>query len=296
MNKISRDILKFLFVVEYLTIPVLTNGPRTDYCFVECQRERNLTHTVCKRLHECGPIKGCIAIESDENFRSHILHQHNEIRNSIANGSEKGPYGNTGAKNMFALSYDIELEYIAACSVNLCAGPHDDWCNDSERFPVGKNQVLGKNVNWTVRAVPEFYKRIVYFTDADEINEYKPVRPDLRYIESFLRLVWAETRFVGCARSRRDTEDGESMLACLYGPAFYIKGRPVYKMAKMPFEIASECETGRNKEYSALCGNINTVPKDISWVNEPLSSVESVYGKYSLQLCFCLFLLTLLEY
>ncbi|KAK9892776.1 hypothetical protein WA026_021967 [Henosepilachna vigintioctopunctata] len=174
MTKIGENISKFLLIFQYFSFRAVAYGPSINYCLLRCPEVINVEHTVCKRLHRCGPVRGCTEILANENFRSHILHQHNEIRNCIANGSDTGTYRNTGAKNMHVLSYDMELEYIAACSINTCS-KQIDLCNDSERFKVSANRAWGKRDNWTEKAVSFFYSRIKFIKDSNQIQSIRLV-------------------------------------------------------------------------------------------------------------------------
>lgn len=123
---------RFFPYLFLLFLPVcISSGPTTDYCTIKCRYER---HTVCKRRNQCGPVKGCTPIEPTVEFRQFMVKEHNELRNKIASGADGSQYSNKGAKNMNAVSYDMEMEYIAQCWANLCHTLEHDTCRNSKRY------------------------------------------------------------------------------------------------------------------------------------------------------------------
>ncbi|XP_045482436.1 GLIPR1-like protein 1 [Harmonia axyridis] len=162
---------------------------------------------------------------------------------------------------MNALVYDNELEYIARCWVNTChEGGHDE-CRDVSRFPVGQNIYWGSTAQrpdfMTEEAVFLWFDELEYMTDVSWIHAFPGLAglpQDGNQRGHFLQVVWAETRYVGCARvMKKNGKDG--MLICNYGPTGNYVSDPVYRMARDPSDIASEC-TVRNRVWTALCGDV----------------------------------------
>ncbi|KAK9892715.1 hypothetical protein WA026_021577 [Henosepilachna vigintioctopunctata] len=92
--------------------------------------------------------------------RQTMLDIFNDARNAVANGTKKFDFGNTGAKRMNALSYDMELEYLVTCHLNQCdskyrlEGCHDSSCfwgwGNYEAFGIGNER--GSNSSYMERS------------------------------------------------------------------------------------------------------------------------------------------------
>ncbi|KAK9892786.1 hypothetical protein WA026_021977 [Henosepilachna vigintioctopunctata] len=251
---ISCDkIVRILLLLSFAELTIAK-----DYCSINC---RDHVHSVCQRKHQCGPINGCITIESDVAFREHMVKAHNEFRNKIASGSMKGPYGNMGATNMKAISYDLELEYIATCWNNVCNQLKHDDCRDTDRFMVGQNIWWGMGMNETSSAVPDWFNEIQYFTDPNWLARFSDSNypNDGNQRGHFTQIIWADTQYIGCSRVRFG-QSRETQLICNYGPSGNVIGMPIYKMADDASKIAKDCPDGVNSKYSALCGSIDPIP------------------------------------
>ncbi|KAL3270760.1 hypothetical protein HHI36_021285 [Cryptolaemus montrouzieri] len=265
---------RHIFFIFAYAIPQFLSKTDTDYCKLPCNKE---IHTVCYRKHKCGLVKGCESIKQNLAFREHMLHAHNDVRNQIASGEEKGSYGNTGATNMLALSYDLELEYIASCWAHMCKTLEHDKCRSTKRWSAGQNIFWGYNANETEAAVKGWFGEIKDFTDAKWLEKLsRPGDPggypnDQKQRGHFTQVVWAATQYIGCARVRYGKDNKETQLICNYGPAGNVLGASIYKMAADESEIASECGGDKNDVYTSLCGSIEPVPSDEPWA----SSTES---------------------
>ncbi|KAL3287024.1 hypothetical protein HHI36_001510 [Cryptolaemus montrouzieri] len=245
----------------------------SDFCKIDCAAGgTSFIHTVCKRKYECGVESDCQEIQSNYEFREYILRSHNELRNLVANGSNIKKYNhfkNTGAKNMNALNYDLELEYIARCWVNTCVRSDHDECRDVDRFYVGQNIYWGQRSDiirtMTQTSVTAWFDEIKFITDEDWIRKYpgksgdNPFPIDGNKRGHVTQLMWADTKYLGCSRVRFKKNDRQGTLICNYGPSGNMIGLPIYKLAENEHDIASECEV-KNEDFPALCGEIEPVP------------------------------------
>ncbi|KAK9886183.1 hypothetical protein WA026_015695 [Henosepilachna vigintioctopunctata] len=262
--------MKYFLTLCNLLVCVMAPGPITDYCFLTCHYSYFTTHIVCNRLHSCPKPKKCEMYEANKQWREIMLHILNDARNGAANGSKKFNFGNTGAKNMYALSYDIELEYIITCVLNDCNPGPWDGCLQTIRFTP-----YGFGIIWY--ALCEFdmtlWRSITKFPDGEIISfnseTDEGIRNPLKYGDKFhhFKVLYAwNAKYVGCTAVKRQKEK-ETQISCLIGPGIDKKGDIIYKVAKHPNEIASECEEGRNRKYPALCGNIDEVSAEEMWSN-----------------------------
>ncbi|KAK9892781.1 hypothetical protein WA026_021972 [Henosepilachna vigintioctopunctata] len=245
---------RFCFILMIINYGSITSfSPTTDYCRVECPQYT--THSVCQRRNNCEPIRGCVAIQSDDAFREHMVKAHNELRNNIANGSIKGPYGNIGATNMNAISYDLELEFIASCWNNACYQLKHDDCRNTDRFWVGQNIWWGMGVNETIMAVSDWFNEIQYFLNPNWLKSFMDVNypNDGNPMGHFTQVIWAETKYIGCSRVRYGPNSRETQIICNYGPAGNVIGMSIYKMAEDSSKIANDCSNGVNEHYTSLC-------------------------------------------
>lgn len=156
------------------------------------------------------------------------------------------------------------------------------------RFPCGQNIYWGSNSNETEKGVKAWYNEIQYMTNpawidrlskAGEPNAYPN---DKKMRGHFTQLIWANTKYIGCARVRYGKDNKQSQLICNYGPAGNVIGQSLYKMAGDSSQIASECKGGKNSEFSSLCGAIAPIPTEKGWAGSfrLLSNVFMVLFMY----------------
>ncbi|KAG5886661.1 hypothetical protein JTB14_009479 [Gonioctena quinquepunctata] len=234
-----------------------------------------LQNIVCERGGQCNSIENCTMINLDEKFRRLVLEEHNKIRNNVAQGQETRG-GNGEAANMMVLSYDLALEYTAACKANQCGGGFDD-CRRTKNYTAGQNMdtsyttVISESDDekQIQRSIQNWYGGVV-LTSEDVIKAFSI---DI-YIE-YTQLVWAETTRIGCARSN---DAYTYYLVCNYGNAGNIPGSPVYEKG----EACSKCPPGvfRSDKYKALCGKI----EDSELTSPPLSKGGSLVSSHLISL------------
>ncbi|KAK9892783.1 hypothetical protein WA026_021974 [Henosepilachna vigintioctopunctata] len=264
--------MKFLLTLCNLLICVMASGPTTDYCFLDCPHSVYDIHVVCSRLHSCPKPKKCVMHEANKQWREIMLNIVNDARNGAANGSKRFTFENTGAKKMYALSYDMELEYIITCEINDCDKPSPDGCYQTIRFTPFRFGILWKPQQkfdmdlWrSVIILPED-EEMRYNARTDEGVKQKYKNRNLYHLFNVL-YSW-NAKYVGCGAVNLP---GETYLVCLIGPVINNIDDVIYKVAKHRNEIASECEEGRNRKYPALCGNIDEVPAEEMWSNRNIT-------------------------
>ncbi|XP_072394276.1 scoloptoxin SSD43-like [Diabrotica undecimpunctata] len=202
------------------------------------------TNVVCQRRGNCRPLEnGCVSLEMDNDFRNHILKEHNSFRNYIASGKEKRS-GATSASNMMVLNYDFDLEFSATCTANKCKMERDRCSRTHQFLFVGTNIHSGSSEISQKAAVNKWYSEIVYMEPRffDKFLFRKK-------IANFTQVVWAKTTHVGCGRAH---SEGNYYLACNYGPA----GNEIRVAVYRKGEPASKCPRNVNKsrKYPNLCG------------------------------------------
>lgn len=119
----SMMLRKYFFLFVFLIIFNLIESISIEkiiklYCeFVKCDENRNV---VCETSGTCTPSsENCFQLQLDMSLRKFILHKINTFRSKMATGQDTR-YGNSQAANMFAVSYDSELEFVSQCSANNC--------------------------------------------------------------------------------------------------------------------------------------------------------------------------------
>lgn len=113
---------------------------KVDYCKSDCSRSEK--HTACHcdiRGHRQEILDNIVE------FRRIMLDEHNRFRELVASGRETRN-GVTSAADMQALSYSLELEYIARCFArNSYVGDHDS-CRDMVDGTYAGQNLIGSSV------------------------------------------------------------------------------------------------------------------------------------------------------
>ncbi|KAK9891669.1 hypothetical protein WA026_015636 [Henosepilachna vigintioctopunctata] len=262
--------MEILFTLCNIIVFVIAAGPKVDYCFVQCTNSYANVHLVCQRLHSCPKPKQCVEYQAKKSWRQHMLNLLNDVRNAAANGSAKLGFENTGAKNMNALSYDMELEYIVTCYINQCNVAFMLGCLDSVRFPAYDIFAGSRGLEFD----NNLWNSLIWNS---ETTKYSFRQSHGAVVYEIRNNVWNtlyfwEVQYVGCAAAKKN---GITWIQCLFGPMHYKVGGEVYKVAKHPGEIASQCEDGRNKRYPALCGKIDDVPSGEMWTHLKITPSSS---------------------
>ncbi|XP_030376310.1 scoloptoxin SSD976 [Scaptodrosophila lebanonensis] len=213
-------------------------------------------HVACNNngeFHEnCSPDAAMINLRP---YRKFILHEHNKRRNFIASGELMGYYP---AARMATMKWDEELEYLATMNLKTCYLEHDD-CNNSYRFRnVGQNlSGVDRYRNWQLNVTNIVEQSMgLWFgeyplIDSSYITKFR-VASHLDKYGHFAETVVDRNTHVGCAMMRFTNPDYPFLYiyntACNYASTYAI-GVPVYRLG----EPTSECKTGANPLYPALC-------------------------------------------
>ncbi|SPP72729.1 antigen 5 like allergen Cul n 1 [Drosophila guanche] len=245
----------YLICCSALLMPLSVIGQPLSWCDPQLCPEGKV-HIACNnngKFHE-----SCSKDATMVNLKPHralILAEHNKRRNFIASGSLPGYYP---ATRMATMVWDAELEYLATLNLKTCHLEHDD-CNHSYRF-----RNLGQNLCGVdrYRSAPMNVTNLVeqslglwfgehHVIDSSFIADFR-VTSKLEKYGHFVETVVDRNTHVGCAMMRFTNPKYPFLYiyntACNYASVYAI-GVPVYSAG----EPASECRTGTNPQYPALC-------------------------------------------
>lgn len=154
--------------------------------------------------------------------------------------------------------FSIELEFIAQCWANSCSAEPDD-CKTTPAFgTVGQNIYFASDptevhTNLGLEVATKFW-----FNEIDNLNEALIANYSRRdNTNAISQMLWADTRFVGCGRTR--TRSG-AYIICNYGPAGNVEGQPIYSKG-VPCEV---CPMNCNPKYLGLC-ELDEAEDDYAW-------------------------------
>lgn len=219
------------------------------FCKLDCGRR----HTACIRQPCSLSYANChtdgVMYPLNNNERRFIRDLHNKLRNDLALGKDKKI--NITVKNMNAISYSEELEFIAQCWTNDCIINHDECKNTVEFEDLGQNIFFlfdvdePESISHVERIILIWYSEVEYITE-DVLKSYRHEN----FYSNFTQMVWAETTMVGCGR----TFFNEGLFfACNYGLKGNQEGLPVLAIGSPSCSICiEEC----NHIYKGLCGKI----------------------------------------
>lgn len=133
----------WLIILMTMLSPVVSSPEKIQnvYCKLWCAS----TDRACQTNGTCMPVQNCQPLPLSLKLRKMILHRHNLLRSKIATGKER-KNGNSRASNMFALSYDSELEFKAQCALNTCE-LDQDLCVATSKYTYPRNLAFSKVVN-----------------------------------------------------------------------------------------------------------------------------------------------------
>nr|XP_022910070.1 venom allergen 5-like [Onthophagus taurus] len=153
-----------------------------------------------------------------------------------------------GAKKMYALSYDYNLEYVAECWAIKCRSSHDK-CRRTEMFAtVGQNSfsIIGQSCGTQVflQAIDTWFDEISGITLGCVLGHGSCMS-----VGHYTQMVWSKTTHVGCARVQMEAKICN--VFCNYGPAGNKQGHPVYTIGPP----AIDCIV-KDPIYNHLCAMI----------------------------------------
>lgn len=226
-----------LFVSNFLLV-----SSRLYFCNLNCGEE----HLVCKNYRRaCRPSIRCGLDEHGEmtqSDRKEILLTHNVLRNEMAQGESK--WQNLTVANMNAMSYNMELEFVAQCWTNRCMYKLKACLSTSMFEEVGQNVLITRQMNPSHTAVTHWWIERE-FINRDLINSYDS-KENYRCGRAS-QVIWAETKYVGCGKTHRY---GTFAFTCLYAPMGNVNGKPIFIIG----EPCSKCPDECGKTYEGLCG------------------------------------------
>ncbi|XP_014093978.2 antigen 5 like allergen Cul n 1 [Bactrocera oleae] len=240
-------VLAFVFFIE-------VKSNRLSWCDPELCPNRK-QHIACG--HDGRFTAACPddAVMIDlRSYKKEILHEHNKRRNFVALGQLPGYYP---ASRMATMVWDEELAFLAALNLKMCYVEHDE-CNNTPRFAnVGQN-LSGVAYQRQGVTISEVISRSMglWFGEYPLINSnyITKFRVSYKFEEygHFAEFVVDRNTHVGCAVIRYTNPSFPFFhiynMACNYASKYAI-GVPVYSIG----EPASECKTGRNRNYPGLC-------------------------------------------
>ncbi|KAG5667676.1 hypothetical protein PVAND_015648 [Polypedilum vanderplanki] len=239
---------KLFFLVFYLGF---ASSAVYNYCNQDLCKLTSYKHITCTATGDFSPSCSADASEVSltDSDKQKILKLHNKHRNKIASGNEPGF---NPATKMLTVEWDDELAEYASLNVRRCKFEHD--CHNTPQM-----KYSGQNIYYSART-DAFEKNIGNFIDdafqswwderklASQENIDSCCGPPME-IPHFLEVSSDRVNRVGCAISQYTSSQGkETLMTCNYSFQI-ITGQKVYVSG----EPASECKTGSNPNYTALC-------------------------------------------
>nr|QEE04225.1 venom allergen [Scolopendra mojiangica (nomen nudum)] len=180
----------------------------------------------------------------DKKMKNRIVKHHNELRQKVAKGQERGQ---PTASNMKQLRWNDELAANAQRAAERCVFQHS---SDEERTTTkygvtGESMYAGTFSNPLKTAVDRWYEEVrdVNPSIVDSYDYYPGA-----VIGHYIQLVWAETEAIGCGYAK-SAADGQSYVFCHYAPRGLYPQQSVYKRGSP----ASACKKGQSSRYPGLC-------------------------------------------
>jgi len=216
---------------------------------------RGLTHVACGRVEEppnCGDSDDAYHVPITPKLISIILSAHNEVRQSVANGSvEHLP----PATRMQTMQWDDTLAYTAFFNLKDCILTNDKCRTTPKYHNVGQNtHVVSASVTgyWDVELKIEDIIKDAWFKNLRDIANAADLTfsyPPSDEFHEFATIVQDRANRVGCAMHRWSYGGWDDLfVTCNYNYQVF-EGSRVYEAG----ESASGCGTLINEEYPALC-------------------------------------------
>jgi len=245
---------------------IITISLATDYCNPKiCENPPYPIgpHIGCSASGQLGPACPPDAeyIELTDEHKKIILEEHNNLRNKIAGGQQKGF---KPAKKMATMKWNDELAYLATLNALGCDFEHDKCRNTDDFTYAGQNLAVRSSTadfpetNQALRdAIRDWYLEYNISTQSD-IDKY-PLDTNGRMIGHFTQVVNGLAGEVGCGVTRyTDSISGTAFktfqLSCDYSRT-NLGNQATYASGK----TASDCKTGTNPHYPALCSESEKV-------------------------------------
>ncbi|CAG9802164.1 unnamed protein product [Chironomus riparius] len=243
---IISSIIAISLATDYCDPKICTNKPNPTFPHIGCGASGKLASTC--------PSDGEY-IELTDEHKKIILEEHNKLRNKIANGEESGF---EPAKKMVTMKWNDELAYLANLNALGCDFEHDKCRNTDDFAYAGQNLAVRSSTGdfpetkKALRdAIRDWYSEYEISTQSD-IDKY-PLDTNGRMIGHFTQVVNGLAGEVGCGVTRyTDSSSGTAFktfqLSCDYSRTNLVN-QAIYAAGK----TASDCKTGTNPNYPALC-------------------------------------------
>lgn len=265
MSKITLILLNFSLAI---ISPSLANTSPHDelrndnptieqFCTTLCGRQNTIcmrSGKFCTVSDKCSEPKTQMPLNQIDRMR--VTYLHNEFRNEIASGKNTR-LGTKGAENMEALSYSLELEFVAQCWANECSATRD-WCRNTPNYDyVGQNIFLTTNVvlfEENLEDAIAFWKNQIRNMTEDQVDRFITRKGTYAVVQ----LIWGPTKIFGCGRVRFSSK---VLIVCNYYPPSGIPGRQMFLPS---FSGCPSKDRRCNSIFPALVG-ISRVPIDKYW-------------------------------
>ncbi|KFB36821.1 AGAP000356-PA-like protein [Anopheles sinensis] len=194
-------------------------------------------------------------LKTDSELRQMILDLHNEARDRLASGAEKGAEF-APASRMPTVVWDDELANLAEINVRGCKFEHDE-CRSTDKFlHAGQNLATGSyyletDILAIVRNLTTLWYHEFEDTTQHVLDNY--TTEFNATIGHYTQMISDRTTAVGCGiviypNKMEDFVFKTVLYACNYAITSIV-GQPVY----LKGEPTSRCRSGRNPAFSSLC-------------------------------------------
>lgn len=249
-----------------------------------CELSCGSKNVGCRR-EPCGPGPHCgkkfKMFPLEQADREYILEQHNQLRSDLALGLAANITDGDTISLMYAMSYDMELEFLAQCHANACLRSYQKgFCSSSSNFKyVGKATAFEPEIysyldtkQIVMQAFSSWMDGLVELDMRVDDNDRYMKEGDARYNLNTIQVIWAKTTHLGCARTFGGILG--NIFVCYYGPRGLTRHEPIFSLGP----LCSGCHKECNKT-TGLCGKIEFTNTD--WVPPfEIAGCKKLYGEF----------------
>lgn len=224
-----------------------------DWCNVKCWTgSYNILNTVCRRkpckksTHHCPDNAKDVSIRSSHGEGIHKLI--NDFRDTLAYNFKSKFKLKTTIANLNKFVWSKELAFSARCWARYCP-THKDTCTISPSFETVSQSIFIQNSHMSIE---DFLEEAVSQWTTEILPNLKQNQtiPDVYleefgYYPDFFQVVWADTKYLGCAAT---SFDEKMVLVCNFSPAGNIPGKQIFRHGP----AGSECKK-TDEEFKGLC-------------------------------------------
>lgn len=241
-------------LLRYVTLSIFLEVNAYSYfCDLKC----GLKSYLCEK-EPCTPYRSCSdnskAIKFSPSERNEIVRRHNTFRSVVAQNGI--PSYKTKVADMYALVYDLELEFVAICLANRCSGIKPMTCLSSSMYELidfnyHVEVINPKKINVTGSTLNAFnrWSSTVKKLNRDQVLDYRD-KDDSRHECYGAQLIWSQTKALGCSRQRFERRGYTYLLViCVYGPGGCVDGERIFR----PGSFCTRCQC--DPTHANLCLN-----------------------------------------